>query len=112
MKNNDLLEDVINADCGFECPVQKSASILDGKWTTLIIRELLTGKKRYSQLQKGLGGISPKLLSARLKLLQQHDLITKKIYPTIPPKTEYQLTDLGMELKHVIGAMAKFGLKL
>lgn len=96
-------------DCTPDCPVKMTADILLGKWTTLIIRELLSGTRRYSQLQYALLGISPKILASRLKMLQSNGLITRKVYPTIPPKTEYTLTELGQEMRHVIGAMAQFG---
>jgi DNA-binding HxlR family transcriptional regulator len=95
--------------CTPGCPVQRAAEIIDGKWTTLIIRELLSGKKRYSELQKGLEGISPKVLAARLKLLVEKGLVERTVYPTIPPATEYELTNLGKQLKRVISAMAEFG---
>ena len=95
--------------CDDECPVRKTAQIIDGKWTTLIIRDLLPGKKRYSELLGSLGGISPKMLAARLKFLEEKGILTKKIYPVIPPKTEYQLTSTGRRLQKVIMAMSDFG---
>ncbi|MBI3523966.1 MAG: helix-turn-helix transcriptional regulator [Betaproteobacteria bacterium] len=98
--------------CDVDCPVQKTAQILDGKWTTLIIRDLLPGKRRYSELLKSLPGISPRVLAARLRFLEENRIITKTIYPVIPPKTEYQLTALGKGLTNVITAMGKFGGKL
>jgi len=98
--------------CDDGCPVRKTADILDGKWTTLIVRELLAGVKRFSELQRGIEGISPKMLTARLKMLEAHGLVSKEIFPVIPPKTEYQLTALGCELEVVIYAMAHFGDRL
>ena len=95
--------------CDSACPVQKTANILDGKWTTLIVRDLLGGKKRYSELQRSLSGISPRLLAARLRLLEQHGILTRTAYPTVPPTTEYELTPLGRGLRDVIEAMARFG---
>lgn len=100
------------AECDDECPVRKTANILDGRWTTLIVRDLLPGKKRYSELLKSLQGISPKMLAARLSFLEAHGIVSKKIYPVVPPKTEYELTTLGRNLEHVIAAMAAFGEKL
>jgi DNA-binding HxlR family transcriptional regulator len=91
------------------CPVGVAARILDGKWTTRIGCELLGGKKRFSELQRALSGISPKILTARLNMLIDNGLVTKTIYPCIPPKTEYQLTDLGQSLRGVILALAEFG---
>jgi DNA-binding HxlR family transcriptional regulator len=101
-----------NQDCSDECPVKKTAGIIEGKWTTLVIRELLPGKKRYSDLQRALSGISPKILTARLRHLEQQKLLKRTVYPTVPPSTEYELTPLGRSLEIVIKAMAEFGNKL
>ena len=98
--------------CDDGCPVRKTADILDGKWTTLIVRELLSGVKRFSELQRGIEGISPKMLTARLKMLEAAGLVSKQIFPVIPPKTEYRLTLLGRELEGAIMAMAQFGQRL
>ena len=108
MKNADLFPEPCNA----HCPVRKTAEIIDGKWTTLIIRDLLSGKKRYSELLKSLEGISPKMLAVRLKELEKKGILSRKLFPTVPPKTEYQLTKLGLELKDVVLAMNKFGQNL
>jgi DNA-binding HxlR family transcriptional regulator len=98
-------------DCDGECPVKKTAEIIEGKWTTLIIRELLSGKKRYSEVQRALETISPKVLTTRLRMLEQRKLITRKVYPTVPPMTEYQLTKTGEKLEAVLNAMAEFGVE-
>ena len=95
--------------CNFQCPVRKTSEIIDGKWVTLIVRDLLSGKKRFSELLRSLEGISPKMLTARLKFLEEKQIISRTLYPTVPPKTEYQLTELGMKLRAVIAAMDKFG---
>jgi DNA-binding HxlR family transcriptional regulator len=76
------------------------------------VRDLIGGKKRYSELQRSLSGISPRLLAARLRLLEQHRILTRTVFPTIPPTTEYELTTLGDGLCEVIEAMARFGGKL
>jgi DNA-binding HxlR family transcriptional regulator len=106
--------DSFNTDkaCDGECPIKKTAAIIEGKWTTLIIRELLPGKKRFSHIQRALGGISPKVLSGRLRMLEQNGLITRTVFPTIPPTTEYELTELGYGLQPVLQAMADFGTQL
>lgn len=91
------------------CPVRVAANILDGKWTTRIGMELLGGKKRFSELQRALTGISPKILTTRLNMLIEHGLVAKTIYPVVPPKTEYELTDLGQNMRDIIYAMAAFG---
>ncbi|MGV8830853.1 MAG: winged helix-turn-helix transcriptional regulator [Devosia sp.] len=100
------------ADCTPDCPVAEAANVLDGKWTTLIFRELLGGTRRYSQLQRAIVGISPRMLAMRLSDLEARGMVDKTIYPTVPPKTEYALTPLGHAVEPVIAAMASFGLQL
>lgn len=99
----------LNAPCDAACPVQRTADIIEHKWVTLIVRDLLSGKKRYSELARSLAGISPKVLSARLQELEAHRLVARTVYPTIPPTTEYELTELGRKLETVIRAMQEFG---
>lgn len=98
--------------CSDECPVRRTATIIDGKWTTQIVRDLLSGKKRYSELLAGLPGISPKILAQRLRMLETQGLVSKTIYAEVPPRTEYALTPLGLQLRGVIEAMARFGAAL
>ena len=98
--------------CQPDCPVAAAAAVLDGKWTTLIFRELLAGTRRYSELQRGLGGVTPRMLALRLSELEAAGLVGKTIYPTVPPKTEYALTELGRKVEPVIAAMAEFGSRL
>lgn len=108
----------VNADappdgaCDNGCPVRRTAEVIGHKWSTLIVRDLLTGKKRYSELERSLAGISPKVLSDRLRELEAHRLIVRTVYPTVPPATDYQLSELGKGLEGVIRAMHEFGLLL
>jgi DNA-binding HxlR family transcriptional regulator len=98
--------------CDDECPIKKTADVIEGRWTTLIIRELLPGKKRFSEIQRALTGISPKVLTVRLRLLERRQLLTRTVYATVPPMTEYELTPLGHQLEVVLNAMAEFGQNL
>lgn len=75
----------------------------------LVVRDLLGGKKRYSELQRSLRGISPRLLAQRLRTLEQHGLLVRRVFATNPPTTEYELTARGLELRDVFAAMARFG---
>lgn len=104
-----MIDTAPDNQCDESCPVGKTARLIEGKWTTRIIRDLMAGKKRYSELQHSLVGISPKVLATRLRFLEDEGLITKTIYPVIPPHTDYQLTVQGMKLQCVIAAMAQFG---
>ena len=102
-------EATLSAICGPDCPVARANAILGGKWTTLVLRDLMSGTRRYSELQRSLTGISPRMLADRLALLEAEGLIHKTIYPVVPPKTEYALTPRGREVIPVIEAMATFG---
>lgn len=105
----DFIKLSADLSCTSSCPVARAASVIDGRWTTLIIRDLLPGKRRYSELLASLSGISPKVLADRLRFLEAQGLLTKTIYPVVPPKTEYELTPTGRKLEAVIQAMAAFG---
>ncbi len=103
------LLDGANESCKPDCPVARANQIFGGKWTSLIVRDLIGGTKRYSELQRSLAGISPRMLADRLTLLEGFGLVDKTIYPTVPPKTEYALTEKGRGMIPVIEAMARFG---
>lgn len=91
------------------CPVEMTLTIISSKWMILILRELLTGTKRFTELKNGIGSISQKVLSANLKTMEARGLLTKTIYPVVPPKTEYSLTDLGKSLQPVIRSLWDWG---
>jgi DNA-binding HxlR family transcriptional regulator len=91
------------------CPVAKTAEIISGKWTLLIIRDLTTGTKRFSELERSLSGISPKTLSERLTALENEDVLRRHAYAEVPPKVEYSLTEKGQALVEVIEAMRSYG---
>jgi DNA-binding HxlR family transcriptional regulator len=93
------------------CGVAKTMRIIGSKWTMLILRDLFEGTKRFGELQKSLTGISPKTLSLRLDELERDGIITKTIYPQVPPKVEYSLTEKGKSLQNIIDAMRTWGEK-
>jgi DNA-binding HxlR family transcriptional regulator len=91
------------------CPVARTAEIVSGKWTLLIIRDLATGTKRFSELERSLHGISPKTLSERLSTLEAEGIVSRQMYAEVPPKVEYTLTAKGHALESVIESMREFG---
>jgi DNA-binding HxlR family transcriptional regulator len=91
------------------CPVARAVSVLDGKWTMLIIRDLLAGTRRFTELRASLPGISPKTLTDRLRELERHGLLTRTIHLEIPPRVEYTLTEAGLTLRPVIEALGAWG---
>jgi DNA-binding HxlR family transcriptional regulator len=91
------------------CPVEKTLDIIGKKWAVLIIRDLLTGKKRFGELLKSLHGVSPRTLSARLAELERDKIVKKKIFPEVPPHVEYRLTKRGIELHSILDQMSRWG---
>jgi DNA-binding HxlR family transcriptional regulator len=83
--------------------------MLDGKWTMLVIRDLLQGTRRFSELRSSLAGISPKTLTDRLRDLESSGLVERIFYQEIPPRVEYRLTPRGRTLEPVIAALAAWG---
>ncbi len=92
-----------------QCPVEKTLQVLGGKHTTLIIRDLLTGTKRFGELQRSMPFVSTKTLTERLKFLTKEKIIKRKVYKTVPLKVEYSLTEQGMTLEPIIDQMRKWG---
>ncbi|MGE7623250.1 winged helix-turn-helix transcriptional regulator [Viridibacillus sp. NPDC096237] len=98
---------------GETCPIAKTLDVIGTKWTFLIIRDLLIeGTMRFSDLLKSMNGISPKTLSLRLKTLEDHGLLNKKVFPEVPPRVEYKLTDKGKQLEGIFIELKRFGLNL
>lgn len=91
------------------CPVARTAEIISGKWTLLIIRDLTTGTKRFSELERSLDGISPKTLSERLSALEREGILSRCAYAEVPPKVEYSLTEKGQALASLIETMRSYG---
>jgi DNA-binding HxlR family transcriptional regulator len=91
------------------CPVARTAQIISGKWTLLIIRDLASGVKRFNQLERSLHGISPKTLSERLRVLEEEGIISRQTFAEVPPRVEYSLTEKGHDLVGVVECMRCYG---
>jgi DNA-binding HxlR family transcriptional regulator len=89
--------------------VAKSLEVIGDRWTLLVVRDLLRGTQRFRDLLGSLPGIAPNILSARLKLMEEHGLIGRTLYSDHPPRAEYALTERGRELGMVVGALAAWG---
>jgi DNA-binding HxlR family transcriptional regulator len=94
---------------GQACPVAKALEVVGDRWTLLLVRDMLSGPRRFQDLQQSLPGIPPNILSDRLKLMDEHGLATRRFYSEHPPRAEYALTDRGRELGVVVGALAAWG---
>ena len=91
-----------------ECPVATLLMLIGTKWKVLIIRDLLTGTKRFGELQRSIG-CSQKVLTDNLRELESKGLVSRKVYPEVPPRVEYSMTKLGATLSPVLNAMAAWG---
>jgi DNA-binding HxlR family transcriptional regulator len=91
------------------CPVDRALSVIGGKWTTLIVRDLLTGTKRFGELRASLRSASATTLSERLQLLEVQGVKERTAYAEMPPRVEYSLTERGKELASVVNALHAWG---
>jgi DNA-binding HxlR family transcriptional regulator len=94
------------------CPVARTLDMIGERWTILLLRDFfLHGARRYQDLQESLTGLAPNTLSARLKTLEGHGLIERKLYSEHPPRLEYQLTERGRSLGPIVKALRDWGRK-
>ncbi len=91
------------------CPVETTLMLISDRWKVLIIRDLLDGTKRFGELKKSVGNISQKVLTANLRSMEENGLLTRKVYPEVPPRVEYTLTETGLSLRPVLDALSSWG---
>jgi DNA-binding HxlR family transcriptional regulator len=94
----------------YVCPVETSMEVLGGKWKPRILWKLTRdGTLRYAQIKRDLGGITPKMLTQQLRELERDGLVVRKVYPEVPPRVEYSLSDFGKTLRPVLHTLAAWG---
>ena len=99
----------MSAESNSTCPVCKTAEVVCGKWTLLLIRDLAEGSARFCELERSLEGISPRTLSLRLRALEEEGIVARHTYPEVPPRVEYALTEKGQALLPIIDDMRAYG---
>ncbi len=92
------------------CPVCRTAEIVCGKWTLLLVKELAEGSSRFCELERALEGISPRTLSLRLRALEEEGIVVRDTFPEVPPRVEYALTEKGSALVPIVEDMRAYGL--
>lgn len=97
------------ANSNSNCPVCRTADIICGKWTLLVIRDLAESDRRFCELERSLGGISPRTLSLRLRALEEQGIVKRQTFPEVPPRVEYALTEKGEALVPLIEDMRSYG---
>ena len=92
-----------------DCPVATTVGLIGSKWKLLILRNLLARPWRFNELKKDLEGISQKVLTDSLRSLEEDGIITRTVYPEVPPRVEYALSELGETMRPIIKSMEEFG---
>ena len=92
------------------CPVATTVALIGSKWKLLILRNLLARPWRFNELKKDLNGISQKVLTDSLRSLEEDGIVTRTVYPEVPPRVEYALSELGDSMRPIISAMEQWGL--
>jgi DNA-binding HxlR family transcriptional regulator len=91
------------------CPVETTLTLISNRWRVLILRDLMDGPRRFTQLKTSVGGISQKVLTQNLRAMEADGLLTRTVFPEVPPHVEYELTDLGRSLSPILDALKTWG---
>lgn len=105
------LPPIMSAESNSTCPVCRTAEVVCGKWTLLLIRDLAEGSARFCELERSLEGISPRTLSLRLRALEDEGIVERHTYPEVPPRVEYALTSKGKALVPLVEDMRSYGMR-
>lgn len=92
------------------CPVETTLMLIGSKWKVLILRDLMDGTRRFSELKKSIGSITQKVLTSNLRDMEACGLLTRTVYPEVPPRVEYTLTETGYSLKPILDSMVDWGI--
>ncbi len=104
-----MVQERILLDGKYNCPVEATMDVIDGKWKILIIHHLLEGTKRFSELKKLIPKVTQRMLTSKLRELDQFGIVHRKVYAEVPPKVEYSLTEFGRTVEPVLWAMHEWG---
>lgn len=94
---------------GVSCPAEATLGVVGGRWKVPILWHLLDGTRRFSELRRALGNVTPKMLAQQLRELERDGVVARKVYPQVPPKVEYSLTERGRSLRPVVDSMCQWG---
>ncbi|MDR1599835.1 MAG: helix-turn-helix transcriptional regulator [Oscillospiraceae bacterium] len=95
--------------CDHNCPVEATLALIGGKYKSLILWHLIEGTLRFGELSRLISHATPKMLTQQLRELEDDNLIARTVYPVVPPKVEYSLTELGMSIRPILFAMYHWG---
>lgn len=98
-------------DCSEGCPVEAALEVIGGKWKGVTLFHLLEGTKRFSELQREIGTVTQRMLTKQLRELEAAGLVARKVYPVVPPKVEYSMTEKGKTLEPLLNSLRNWGLE-
>ena len=93
------------------CPVETTLMLISDKWKVLILRDLMPGTKRFSELKRSVGHVTQKVLTAQLRQMEESGLVARTVYPEVPPRVEYSITPKGQSLEQLLELMCEWGEK-
>lgn len=91
------------------CPVETTLTLIGSKWKVLILRDLMDGKKRFGELKRSVGSVSQKVLTTQLREMEADGLLIRTVYAEVPPRVEYELSELGMTLRPILDSLRQWG---
>lgn len=95
--------------CPAGCPVESTLDVIGGKWKGIILYHLISGTKRFNEFRRLMPGLTQRMLTLQLRELEEDGVVHREVYPVVPPKVEYSLTEFGMTLKPIIMLMQEWG---
>lgn len=111
-KTKKIKEDRRTNNCHYGCAVEAALDVIGSKWKGVILFHLLDGTKRFNELRKLIPSVTQRMLTLQLRELEQDKVISRKVYPEVPPKVEYSLTPFGRELKPLLFALREWGARV
>jgi DNA-binding HxlR family transcriptional regulator len=99
-------------NCHYGCAVEAALDVIGNKWKGVILFHLLDGKKRFNELRRLIPSVTQRMLTLQLRELEKDEVISRKVYPEVPPKVEYSLTSFGFELKPLLFSLREWGSRI
>lgn len=96
-------------DCNPGCSVEAAIGLIEGKWKSVILYQLMDGTLRFNEIRRRLANVTPRMLTNQLRELEEDGLITRKVYAQVPPKVEYSLSALGLTMQPILAALKAWG---
>ncbi len=110
-KGSDRRQRYDSYDCSQGCPVEAALELIGGKWKGLVLYHLMGGTVRFNELKRHVGDVTQRMLTRQLRELESDGLVRREVYPVVPPKVEYSLTEKGESLRPIVMALREWGLK-